>query len=585
MKNKELSKICKDYVDNLVSEIKTEESSDRLISYFDFCSRFHNYSFNNRILIWMQKPDATRVAGFKTWQKMGRWVKKGEKGIAIFAPMKIRIREKDDWESDLELDEFDPSDGNEVVENEEIEPGEEKEKILFKVVYVWDVSQTDGDPLPEAPDVMSVQGDAGMLLPALEDAVQSRGIQLEYMASVFTSEQIGLVARVTGKSVDDVQSAMQELAAKSSYYRMAEGIEAVRDRLGMQSTDEVFREMSKAGVADFQGTYKAFEAARNTGFKGDINDYIAFQKEMDTLERYNKVDQIRSLAMDKGFAGMSDYFKNRQAYIQSQEVALTGQVVDSARERHVSVSDIGDLLGRARAMSELAKHDVVKNAALSGWYLTQAGKYYNEASKMVIRQALNNIAEKGQISAPVQETLQGIASDPAGRAQLATQGIGDRVIKRDEAENVAKYLEKHGVKVDPEKLEGATAQWNVWVDDNGELQTSMLATKKGTVVTESNYARSEMSLNGKQVEEITGKKGPAGKYTIYSTPEGYIVGIKGEGGFRASTGNVIYKETAFGGALEKVTIDPDTGQKVTSMLKTGPEIRPGDMLNAVLEKS
>ena len=112
-------------------------------------SKFHDYSIGNLILIMLQKPDATRVAGFSTWKDMYRWVKKGEKGIAILAPcmppkgtktepIKTGIREE----------------GEEKPEEEtEIRP------VYFKVVYVFDVSQTEGKPLPEY-DVPSLTGEA-----------------------------------------------------------------------------------------------------------------------------------------------------------------------------------------------------------------------------------------------------------------------------------------------------------------------------------------------------------------------------------------------------------------------------------------
>ena len=83
MKTTELNKICREYTAELVEAVKTEGNDERLLDYFEFCSRFHHYSFQNRILIWLTRPDARFVAGFKAWRKMGRFVKKGEKGIPI----------------------------------------------------------------------------------------------------------------------------------------------------------------------------------------------------------------------------------------------------------------------------------------------------------------------------------------------------------------------------------------------------------------------------------------------------------------------------------------------------------------------
>jgi len=69
MKSSELRKKYEGYLKTLIEEIKSEESSDTILEYLNFCSQFHKYSPQNRILIWFGKPNATLVAGFKTWQK------------------------------------------------------------------------------------------------------------------------------------------------------------------------------------------------------------------------------------------------------------------------------------------------------------------------------------------------------------------------------------------------------------------------------------------------------------------------------------------------------------------------------------
>ena len=107
-------------------------------------SKFHNYSFNNTMLIAMQKPDATLVAGFKAWQKnFDRHVKKGEKGIRILAPAPYKIKE--------EQEKLDPVTGEVMLDKNGMPITEEVEiKIpAFRVVPVFDVLQTDGKELPD----------------------------------------------------------------------------------------------------------------------------------------------------------------------------------------------------------------------------------------------------------------------------------------------------------------------------------------------------------------------------------------------------------------------------------------------------
>ena len=130
--------------------------SETLKRFLDTVARFHHYSLNNAILIASQRPEATRVAGFHAWRKFGRCVRKGEHGIAIFAPMSHR-KDRDERETTT-------TDEKEIV-------------FGFRIAYVFDVGQTDGDPLPE---FAKVSGDASGWLPHLENAVNDAGVTLEY---------------------------------------------------------------------------------------------------------------------------------------------------------------------------------------------------------------------------------------------------------------------------------------------------------------------------------------------------------------------------------------------------------------------
>ena len=107
-------------------------------------SKFHNYSFNNTLLIALQRPDATLVAGYQAWQKnFNRHVNKGERGIRILAPAPYKIKE--------ERDKLDPVTGEVMLDKDGMPQTEEVEiKIpAFRAVSVFDVLQTDGEPLPE----------------------------------------------------------------------------------------------------------------------------------------------------------------------------------------------------------------------------------------------------------------------------------------------------------------------------------------------------------------------------------------------------------------------------------------------------
>lgn len=123
-----------------VAEIFT---SEKYTEYLNTMAKFHNYSFNNTLLIAMQKPEATLVAGYQAWQKkFNRQVKRGEKGIQIIAPAPYKEKQ--------EIEKTDPDTGEtEVVE---------RVITRFRVTTVFDVSQTTGEPIPEF-EVSELDGD------------------------------------------------------------------------------------------------------------------------------------------------------------------------------------------------------------------------------------------------------------------------------------------------------------------------------------------------------------------------------------------------------------------------------------------
>ena len=134
----------KDITDSIERGIEELFQSDKYAEYLRTMSRFHKYSVNNTMLIYMQKPDATLVAGFNKWRdQFERNVMKGEKGIKIIAPTPYKKKiEQEKRDPDTNLPMLD-ADGKVIIEEKEI-------KIpMFKPVTVFDVSQTDGKPLPQ----------------------------------------------------------------------------------------------------------------------------------------------------------------------------------------------------------------------------------------------------------------------------------------------------------------------------------------------------------------------------------------------------------------------------------------------------
>jgi len=150
-------------IDDAIEELGTQldkGTSEQLIAYLAAMAKFHNYSWGNIVLISLQRPDAFRVAGYQAWRRLGRQVRKGEKGIAILAPIVRRKKQDQEEEADERL-------------------------FGFKTAYVFDVSQTGGKPLAEP---SRVQGNPGEWAAKLKAFVAQQGIQLVHLASMSPAE-------------------------------------------------------------------------------------------------------------------------------------------------------------------------------------------------------------------------------------------------------------------------------------------------------------------------------------------------------------------------------------------------------------
>ncbi|HBE66687.1 MAG TPA: DUF1738 domain-containing protein [Planctomycetaceae bacterium] len=156
---------CVDQALGDLEEALSHGHSEGLKSYLKFLSGFHSYSFRNMMLIFMQNPEASMVAGFQAWKKMGRHVRKGEKGLRILAPI-VRKRKADDSEA-----------AKEGKKNRERDSDGQPKRVItgFRMASVFDVSQTEGDDLPE---FGGYSGDPAENLDRLKQFVASKDIEL-----------------------------------------------------------------------------------------------------------------------------------------------------------------------------------------------------------------------------------------------------------------------------------------------------------------------------------------------------------------------------------------------------------------------
>lgn len=140
-------------LDRLDAQVGAIQDSDSFRAYLDVQARFHSYSFGNTLLILGQRPGATRVAGYRAWQALGRQVKRGEQAIRIFVPMTKKV--------------------------ENLETGEEERRTFFGVGSVFDIAQTEGEPLPQVEVPVLAGDDGGQLYDRLATVAEADGVTVE----------------------------------------------------------------------------------------------------------------------------------------------------------------------------------------------------------------------------------------------------------------------------------------------------------------------------------------------------------------------------------------------------------------------
>lgn len=182
MKLEEIKTKTNEAVTYLVEALEKGQS-EVLTEYLNAMARFHQYSFGNIMLIARQRPTATRVTGIRTWNLLGRFVKRGEKGILILAPMVGRKgQRRDEISTEIES-------ANAAEEHKQ-----EAQLYGFRPVYVFDVSQTEGKELPNLTDV---EGDVSGYRERLIEYVESQGIKLSYSAKIAPAKGLSSGKRIT----------------------------------------------------------------------------------------------------------------------------------------------------------------------------------------------------------------------------------------------------------------------------------------------------------------------------------------------------------------------------------------------------
>jgi hypothetical protein len=235
--------LIKQAVDYLLQQLEAGKS-ETLTAYLAAMARFHSYSFGNILSIARQRPAATRVAGFHAWKELGRFVKKGEKGIQILAPMVGHRRNRNGADRD---------------QTQDASARPAPVLIGFRAVYVFDVAQTEGAELPEFEH--SITGEVGEHRDRLIAFLNAQNIALEYSENIAPALGVsygGKIALLPGQSKAEEYVTLVHEAAHELLHRSAR------------------RTMTTATVRETEAEAVAFIVGQATGLEmgKTSSDYI-----------------------------------------------------------------------------------------------------------------------------------------------------------------------------------------------------------------------------------------------------------------------------------------------------------------------
>lgn len=288
----------KEITDSIETGIKELFESDKYKEYLQTMSRFHRYSVNNQMLIYMQKPAATHVASFSKWRdQFGRNVKRGEKGIKIIAPTPYKKKvEETKLDPDTKLPMLDEN-GKVIKEEKEIQVP------MYRVVSVFDVSQTEGKPLPQL--VSDLSGNVQNYDAFVEAIRRSSDVPITFepmdqsMDGYFSLDEQKIVIRSDMSEVQTVAALLHEMAHSKLHNAKFSDEHNPETAKISRSTEEV------------QAESIAFTVSAYYGIKTDENSlaYIALwskDKELpelkSSLEIINKTANKMITDIDKHFA-------------------------------------------------------------------------------------------------------------------------------------------------------------------------------------------------------------------------------------------------------------------------------------------
>ena len=321
--------------------IKELFESEKYMRYLSVMSRFHRYSVNNTMLIYMQKPDATLVAGYNKWKnQFERHVKKGEHGITIIAPTPFKKKiEEQKLDPDTKAPILD-AEGKAVMEEREVEIP------MFRPVKVFDVSQTDGKPLPEL--ASSLSGNVQNYEAFMEALRRSAPVPLSVepmaanMDGYFSPDQQRIAIRAGMSEVQTVSAAVHEIAHSKlhNYAKAQEEAARAGDKEPPKKKDRNTEEVEAESISYAVCQYYGIQTGENSfGYIANWSQGKELPELRASLETINKAAGELIADIDRHYKVICkergiDLAVQSEQTVPQQEAASEAEVPMQAPARH-----------------------------------------------------------------------------------------------------------------------------------------------------------------------------------------------------------------------------------------------------------
>ena len=395
---KEQIKKLTDQIEAGIKALFQSGNLEKYQAYLRTMSHFHHYSVNNQMLIFSQCPHATLVAGYRKWQnQFSRHVLRGEKGISILAPTPYKIKvEKEKLDPDTKLPLLD-ADGNTITEEKEVQIP------MFRPVKVFDVSQTDGKPLPERVQspVAELTGNVEHYEAFMESLRRISPVPIEMkplsndLDGFFSPSKQSITLRDGMSEVQTVCAAVHEIA-HSKLHDYAK-------QPGSKPKDSNTEEIEAESIAYTVCAYFGIETSANSfGYVATWSkdkDLKAFKDSLDTIRKTSSElisgveQQFKEICKERGIS----LEPAQPAQKQPEQDIEKLYMVDNEKYIHVQRSDTG---------IDYTIYDAASAKALDGGVLDDTGQLLSAAALTVCK--LHNIGDAAPIRLAPLELLNGL---------------------------------------------------------------------------------------------------------------------------------------------------------------------------------